>query len=287
MRVLQRVGPSTLGVLIQGETGVGKEVAAQRLHSSSGRSGPLEVVNFAAIPGELAESALFGHVPGAFTGAQRAHDGHFRAAHRGTLFLDEVAELALPLQAKLLRALETGTIRPVGAGRDVQVELRVVAATHVDLERAMQEGRFREDLYSRLAGVVVRLAPLRQRRRDVLPLARRFMGEGAPRWSVAFAEALVLHSWPRNVRQLRNELARILLLAEPDEVLQPSLLSVEPGPASVPAARSARPERAELERLLREHSGRVAAVARALGRDRKQVYRWLKRAGLDPDAYRG
>ncbi|MFT4625481.1 MAG: DNA-binding NtrC family response regulator [Myxococcota bacterium] len=280
VRVVDRVAESDLGVLLVGETGTGKEVAAARLHAGSRRRGPLEAVNCAAIPPDLAESLLFGHVAGAFTGAVAARDGHFVLADRGTLFLDELGELPLPVQAKLLRVLETGRIRPVGGGRERRVDVRLVAATCVDLDAAVGEGEFRQDLFARLAGVVVRMPPLRERRLDILDLARHFLAEagcGLPLDAV-FAEGLVRHDWPHNVRGLRTAMRRVALLADGD-VLDAAALAV-----ALPEARV--DDTPEVVVLLREHRGNVAAIAAAVGKDRKQVYRWLQREGLDPADYR-
>src|SRR5262249_54893904 len=158
-------------MLIQGETGTGKEVLAQAIHGASGRSGAFVPVNCATLPADLAAAELFGHERGAFSGANNARPGLFRAANGGTLFLEEVGDLPLPLQPTLLRALQEGRVRPVGSEREVTVDVRVVAATHVDLERAVEAGGFRSDLLGRLAHVVTTLRPLRERRREILALA--------------------------------------------------------------------------------------------------------------------
>ncbi len=283
VRVVDRVAPSELGVLLVGETGTGKEVLATRLHTVSGRTGRLEALNCAAIPTELAESLLFGHAAGAFTGATTAREGHFVRADGGTLFLDELGELPLPVQAKLLRVLETGRVRPVGGGRERRVSVRVIGATCADLERSVADGGFRQDLLARLAGVVVRVPPLRERRADIPLLARHLLREaGCERALDAdFVEGLLRHDWPDNVRGLRTAMRRVALLSD-GPVLDAAALA-HAVPAKPAVQEEARPD---LEALLREHRGNVAAVASALGKDRKQVYRWLKRAGLDAASFR-
>jgi len=194
-------------VVILGESGTGKEILARTLHANSIRSSkPFVAVNVAALPGELLESELFGHVKGAFTGADRAKAGLFEEAHGGTLFLDEIAEMPLSLQAKLLRALQDGEIRRVGESVSFDVDTRVVCATHRDLEEQVSRGLFREDLYYRLKVLTLRVPPLRERREDILPLAHRFLDDEAPDKSFAKdAEArLLAHRWPGNVRELQN-----------------------------------------------------------------------------------
>ena len=213
-------GPSPATVLLIGESGTGKEVVARALHKNSGRQGPFVAVNCSAIPDALAESQLFGHVAGAFTGARSDAPGYFRAAHLGTLFLDELGELPPALQPKLLRAIEERTITPVGATRSMAVDLRIIAATNRSLEAAARDGAFRGDLYARVAEIVLDLPPLRERKEDVLPLLRHFLassddaaverpgvaggGEGEPNFAPDLVEALLCHDWPYNVRELRT-----------------------------------------------------------------------------------
>jgi len=276
LRSLDEVAPSHLPVLVLGETGTGKELAARRVHAASGRRGPLVPLNCGAIPEGLAESTLFGHRKGAFTGADREAEGLARRAHGGTLFLDEVGELPLPLQPKLLRALESGEVLPVGASKPEEVDLRVVAATNADLERMVAQGTFRADLHARLAGVVVRLPALSDRKLDVPALARHFVDREL---STDLVEALCLRPWPRNVRQLRTTLERAALSTS-------SVLDVHHLREDASPVRSDRPTASELESLLRRHAGSVAAVARELGVHRKQVYRWAAREGLEPKDFR-
>jgi DNA-binding NtrC family response regulator len=198
---LAKYGPTPARVLLLGESGCGKEVAANALHEISGRGGPFVPVNCSAIPESLAESQFFGQVAGAFTGAA-ARPGLFRAAHGGTLFLDEVGDLPLAIQPKLLRVLEEHAVLPVGATAPIPIDVRVVAATNRDLGAGIAEQRFRGDLYARLAQCEVRLRPLRDRREDVLLLLLHALGKGAPRFTPRLAEALLLHAWPFNVREV-------------------------------------------------------------------------------------
>ncbi|MBI5257206.1 MAG: sigma-54-dependent Fis family transcriptional regulator [Burkholderiales bacterium] len=222
-----------LSVLVQGESGTGKELLARAIHFASPRAGgPFVVENCAAIPDTLLESELFGHKRGAFTGAFEDHVGVFQRAHGGTVFLDEVGETSPAFQVRLLRVLQEGELRPVGSTRAVPVDVRVIAATHRTLEDEVRAGRFREDLYYRLAGVTLTMPPLRERIADVLPIARRLLTEvctqfGLPPQRLAddALKALMGHAWPGNIRELRNELARAVALS-----------AGEPGVAVVRAA---------------------------------------------------
>jgi transcriptional regulator with PAS, ATPase and Fis domain len=257
------------------------------------------VVNCAAIPETLAESALFGHVAGAFTGARRDAKGYFRAADGGTLFLDEVGELPENVQAKLLHAIEERAVVPVGATSPVQCDVRFVAATTVDLEAAVATGKFRPDLYARLADLVLELPPLRTRREDILPLMGLFLSEHAPPMHPDLAEQLVLYPWPFNVRGLKTVATELEVRGQGRAYLEPDLIRhrltvaestvtlERPAPPVPNAKRSSPPTRDEIIASLREHSGVVAEVGRAMGRSRKQVYRWLERFEIDPEDYRG
>ncbi|MFP4155980.1 MAG: sigma-54 interaction domain-containing protein [Halothiobacillaceae bacterium] len=217
LRSAQIVAATEATALLVGETGTGKELMARALHEGSARARmPFVAINCSAIPETLAESELFGHCRGAFTGAVESRGGQVRAAEGGTLFLDEIGELPMALQAKLLRFLESGEIQPVGAARPLQVNVRVVAATHRDLAELVREGRFRQDLYYRLQVVPVEIPPLRARRADIELLfthfARAFansQGLGVPRLSEAAAEVIRRHDWPGNVRELRNLAERL------------------------------------------------------------------------------
>ncbi|MCA9518278.1 MAG: sigma-54-dependent Fis family transcriptional regulator [Myxococcales bacterium] len=219
LRVVDRVARAGVTVLLTGESGTGKELVARRIHRESGRSGAFVPVNCAALPAALLENELFGHERGAFTGADRARVGRFEQAHRGTLMLDEVGELPLELQAKILRVLEERVVDRLGGRERVPVEVAVVAATNRDLAAAVREGAFREDLYHRLSVIPIRLPPLRERRDDIPLLIRHFLERlGAPQVSVAPALLAELERapWPGNVRQLRNTIERMLLLRRSD-----------------------------------------------------------------------
>jgi len=217
--VIRRIAPTPASVLIEGETGTGKELVAAAIHRHSGRRGPLVAVNCVAIAPELFESELFGHTKGAFTGAHQAREGLFVAAKGGTLFLDEISEMPLPMQAKLLRVLETRRVRPVGADQEVPVDVRLVAATNRDLGEAVRRGLFREDLYFRLNVVNLKVPPLRERSADIPELLEHFSHKLAAELGVApyvfdgdEVARLRAYPWPGNVRELRNVVERTLLL---------------------------------------------------------------------------
>ena len=297
---MRKVAPSTLPVLIVGPTGTGKELVARALHEESGRKGRVVAVNCAALPATLVESVLFGHRKGAYTGAIADQDGAFVQANGGTLFLDEVGDLALEAQPKLLRALENGEVTPVGAAQALAVDVRVVAATHVPLDAALEEGRFRRDLYARLAGVVVKTPALADRREDVPLLFAAFLGEGGTRpMSADFVESLLAYSWPFNVRELKKLAERLVVLHAGAPLWERGMLDDEMreaaavAPEEIPAARSSRgtappsskdhpPPREELIALLERCDGNVSRVASLVQRNRKQVYRWMKQHAVDP-----
>src|SRR3954447_4144492 len=219
LELLRRAAPSMLPVTLLGESGTGKELAARAVHELSQRSGgPFVPLNCGAISRELAEAELFGHEKGAFTGAITSAPGAFGAADGGTLFLDEIGDLPLALQVKLLRALEAGEVKPVGAPRPRPIDVRVVCATHRDLRAEVRRGAFREDLYYRLGGLTVRLPPLRERPGDVLPLAEHFLaleGDGVRRsFSADARAALAAHRWPGNARELRHVVQLAVVLTD-------------------------------------------------------------------------
>ncbi len=250
-KLVARAGPSDSVVLVEGETGTGKERVARALHLGSGRKGRFVAVNCAAIPAQLLESELFGAEKGAFTGATARRIGRFEQAQGGTLLLDEIGELPLELQAKLLRVLEQREVERLGGAAPVRVDVRVVAATHRDLRKGVSEGRFREDLYYRLAVFPIQVPPLRQRPEDVVPLARAFAAElrgpqGELRLTAQGERALRGHAWPGNVRELRNFVERLHLLRDPGPLVscakRPSAASC--GRRSRVAAATSRPQRA-------------------------------------------
>ena len=282
----RRAAPGATTVLLCGDTGTGKEVLARYVHALSGRSGRFVPVNCAAVSPGLFESALFGHRKGAFTGAAADFAGFARSAHGGTLFLDEVGELAGEVQAKLLRFLEAGEVATVGDSSPTRVDVRVLAATNRDLEAAVAAGSFRRDLYARIAQRVVRLAPLRERPEDVLVLVTARLRAAGLTLAPDAAEALALHDWPYNVREL-IALVEDRRLETPDggvvtlAALPEAIRARAPGGregAAVP--RAGAPTRDELAAVLDSCGGNVSETARRLGKDRRQVYRWLTRHGL-------
>ncbi len=283
-QVIRRVAATPSTVLLLGESGVGKEVAARALHNMSPRAQrPFVPVNCGAISPELIESELFGHVKGAFTGAGEAHHGLFYYARGGTLFLDEIAELPLPMQAKLLRVLEDRMIRPVGSTREIPVDIRVVAATNRSLAEEAKQGRFRRDLFYRLDVVNIVIPPLRQRREDILPLARHFMTQlslhlglsGVP-LDEAVAARLQTYDWPGNVRELKNLIERTLILGYfPLEALPEG--GAEASAASASALDAV--EKSHILEVLAACGGNKSETARRLGVSRKTVERKLAQWG--------
>ena len=240
-RIIEKFAKANAPVLITGESGTGKERVAHAVHQISRRSKQAFVVeNCAAIPATLLESVLFGHKRGAFTGAVADHPGHFVSAHRGTIFLDEIGEMSLSMQVKLLRTLQEGEVRAVGDNKVRKVDVRVIAATNQDLEKAVKEGRFREDLYFRINVLRLSMPPLRDRGKDIALLARRFLAEAVVRTGRPFTlsdqaiEVLLAARWPGNVRQLQNEVQRLSALAD-----GPDIDASELSPELVKGARGA------------------------------------------------
>lgn len=291
------VARSDVPVLLIGESGSGKELAAREVHELSRRAArPFVAENVSAIPANLIESALFGHVRGAFTGATGPREGLFRAADGGTLLLDEVGELPLELQPKLLRVLEEGRVRPVGADHEVAVDVRVLAATHRDLEQAVREGRFRQDLFYRLAVVEIPVPPLRARGADILLLAQRFLEQTAQEQGRDVrglhheaAARLLAWSWPGNVRELRNTMQRAVLMAQHPLILPadlPPRLQEQTLPPELPTRDTPLLPLAEVERqhvlaVLAACGGHRTEAARVLGIGRKTLYRKLEAWGVD------
>ena len=288
-RQLCELGPVHLAVLLLGETGVGKEVAATALHRLSGRSGSLIAVNVAAIPTGLLEAELFGSVKGAFTGADRSRRGLVMAADGGTLFLDEIGDLDPPLQVKLLRFLESQEVRPVGSTEAKKVDVRIVAATHRDLERRMREGIFRPDLYYRVAGLPVTIPPLRERREDVGILTSLFEADAlarygleARRWSSEARETLRRYDWPGNVRELRQTVEVALVRARGGVVLPEHLPIVVDDDLVAGTWSEAQREfrRRFLTQALRRNHGNRSATARELGISRQALLYHISKLGL-------
>ena len=307
MNYARRIARTKVNVLITGESGTGKEILARAIHDFSDRAGKAFVpFNCTAIPRDLLESQLFGHRRGAFTGADRDQLGLIRSAREGTLFLDEVGELGLDLQPKLLRFLESGEISPLGEPGSITIDVRIVAATNSNLEDAVRAGRFREDLFYRLNVVRLSIPPLRERRDEIPGFVNHFITRAADefkkgqlRVAEETMERLLLYRWPGNVRQLQNEMRRMVALAEPDSTLLPhdisedilgalpnfhrpstsdSEITVDLNDKLMPAI--ARLESEMIKSALKRHGGKVDGAAMALGISRKGLYLKRQRLGL-------
>jgi DNA-binding NtrC family response regulator len=305
LELLERAATTDYSVLILGESGTGKELVARAVHAASPRANqPFIPVNCAALSPALIESELFGHEKGAFTGAEAKRKGAFEEAHGGTIFLDEVGELPLELQAKLLRTLDNGEVKPVGASRPVRVDVRVVAATNRNLLAEIQKGRFRADVYYRLSVVPLELPPLRERRGDIKALAEHFVRLHAPRGQeVKLTSAALLklqqHTWPGNIRELRGVVRRAMMLREGSKI-EPSAIEFEQEPEGVPMdpaklmlklvdegmtldqARE-RLERQIVESTLRRNDFHKERTAKALGIGRSALFKRLKQWGYTQD----
>jgi two-component system, NtrC family, nitrogen regulation response regulator GlnG len=287
--VLQRVAPADAPVLVNGETGTGKEVCAEAIHAASTRAaGPFVVCDCAALAPSLVESELFGHVRGAFTGADAAREGAFAQAQGGTLFIDEIGELDLDAQPRLLRALDTHKIKPIGGTTYRAVDVRVIAATNRDLREEVKQHRFREDLFHRLSVLEVRLPPLRERKEDLPLLIRTLSGERSLEIAPE-AEALLLqHDWPGNVRELRNVVQRARSRST-GPVLEAEALGLGEGgdaPATFHEAKDrliANWERAYVAELLHRTRGNVSRAARVAGLDRVSLHRLIKKHAISVD----
>ena len=301
-RLIEKVGPSPTTVLVTGESGTGKELVARALHAQSDRaSGPFIQINCGAIPENLFESELFGYERGAFTGAVTEKPGRFELANGGTLFLDEVGELPRDMQVKILRALQERKIDRVGGVRPIEVDTRVIAATNVDLLKAVNEGRFRDDLYYRLNVIPLHLPPLRERKDDIPLLVEHFLrrfnkrlGKQVRRVDPEALAALLAHPWPGNIRELENLMERSVLLCEGDAIGVADL----PGLRGVPSQAAADPEldalglkeyvrvhtakleRMRIQRVLTAEEGNVTRAARRLGISRKSLQTKMKEYGL-------
>lgn len=306
MAQIERVAASEARVCIYGETGTGKELAARTLHEKSARrAGPFVTLNCAAVPAELIESELFGHEKGSFTGAAQRHIGKFEQAHRGTLFLDEIGDMPLAMQAKLLRVLEEGEVERVGGDKSIPVDVRVLVATHRNLEDLVKEGKFRQDLFHRVYVFPLVLPPLRQRKEDIPVLLEHFAAQVCLQngWkTVPFTaeaiEALKRYSWPGNVREMRNVVERLLLLAVSGEVdratVELALPEAQPGTAGVfesvggpLSARVAQYERETILAELQRQHHHITNTAKALGLERSHLYKKCQALGIELRAVRG
>jgi two-component system, NtrC family, nitrogen regulation response regulator NtrX len=305
MAQVEQVAASETRVCVRGETGTGKELIARTLHERSPRqNGPFVSINCAAIPAELIESELFGHEKGSFTGAAARHIGKFEQAHRGTLFLDEIGDMPLGMQAKLLRVLEEGEIERVGGGSLMAVDVRVIVATHRNLEEQVRRGSFREDLYHRVFVFPILLPPLRERREDIRVLAEHFVSQLSEQnhwrpasFSPEALAALEAYSWPGNVRELRNVIERVLLYRSGDEISRQTVERALPRNMGVSATTGAggngpltqRIEEFERETLLAElkrNRHHMTNTAKALGLERSHLYKKCQQLGIDLRAIR-
>lgn len=285
---LQKVSVSQLPVLITGESGTGKELVAQKLHAASEcAGGPFIAVNCGALPAQLVQSELFGHEKGAFTGATQRKIGKIEAAHNGSLFLDEIGDLPLEEQVNLLRFLQEKTIERVGSHESIHLNVRIIAATHVDLETAVKEGRFRQDLYFRLNVIRLKIPPLRQRGDDILLLAHHFLSQQDNYNRLSFSDeaevAMLQHNWPGNVRELLNRVQRATVMTS-GRYIQPIDLEIESGPPATAGdclkAIREEAEREALARALNETQGKVSSVAKQLNISRATLYRLLDKHSL-------
>jgi transcriptional regulator with GAF, ATPase, and Fis domain len=321
---LRRVSKSEISVVLLGESGTGKEVFAKQLHEWSGRRGAFQAVNCAAIPAPLLESELFGYKRGAFSGADRDKMGLVRSADGGTLLLDEIGDMPLEAQAKLLRVLQSKEVIPVGATLPERVDVRVVCATHRDLGKLQSEGKFRGDLFARLNEYSLTLPPLRERKEDIYALCRAMLARhGRPDLGLTFAfmTGLLHYDFPFNVRELEAIMKRGIALCDasfldapqlPDEIkdvmkgygvkhrAQQPYAAAAPSPtspgspyvpqqhhhAAPPAVKTHVPNEQELRSLLQQHRGNVAAVGREFGKERMQIHRWMKKYGINVAEYR-
>jgi len=288
---IRKVATTDAPVLILGESGTGKEMAALAIHRRGARKdGPFVAINCSAIPETLLESELFGHEKGAFTGAHVQRKGRIESASGGTLFLDEIGEIPLPLQVKLLRFLQEQRIERVGGRQEIEVDARVIAATNADLKKGMADGSFREDLYYRLAVVVLNLPPLRQRNGDVLLLAHEFLGRFGAQNSKAgltfdqeASKALARHNWPGNVRELENRVKRAVIMADGKRLSAEDLELVDSG-SSLPAT-TLKEAREAVERdlilaTLRKNAGKISSAAAELGISRPTLYELMEKLSI-------
>lgn len=301
LHLLPTYAKTDFPVLITGEPGTGKELVAEAIWALSPRAGrPLIKLNCAALVESVANSELFGHVRGAFTDAHRNKTGKFSQAHQGTLFLDEVGDLPLAVQPKLLRAVEFGEIEPVGSETMLTVDVRLIAATNQDLRLLLQRGQFRRDLYDRLSTLCLHLPPLRERPADIILLANYFATQTAREYGLGpvylssqVEKTLLSYHWPGNVRELKNVITRAVLLREDVAVTTVELEDYQPLPQAAPAALPeglatlpTRPPREELLARLRQEQGNISALSRQLGVCTKTIYRWLKHYQIELEQFR-
>jgi len=283
-RLIKKVAARDTSVLITGENGTGKELVARQIHGQSdNKEAPFVAVNCGAIPPNLVESELFGYEKGAFTGAERTTPGKFELANKGTLFLDEIGDMPVDMQVKILRALQERRFYRVGGKSEIEVDIRVLAATNQDLKKAIEDGDFREDLYFRLAVVTVEIPPLRDRGDDILELASHFLDQGGDgiQLSKAAVDCLKLHSWPGNIRELRNALEQAAILGDGKQItpsdLPPEIGKIGRGQMKFLLKPLAEVEKQYILRALEETGGNKAKTAKLLGISRETLYQKIKR----------
>ncbi len=298
IRKLEKLASTDISILILGESGCGKEIVAKHLHTQSQRSGKFVPVNCGALPAGLVESELFGHKRGSFSGASEDHIGLVRSADGGTLFLDELADLPVNSQAALLRVLQEKEVRPVGATQSTQVEVRILSATHLNLDELVEKGDFRRDLFARVSGYRITLPNLNSRPEDIGLLLGVFLCKGeavregseSPSLTIDAARKLMNYTWPLNVRELKSCLTTSLILADGQPIdvqhLPEPLRLFEVAQETVSVESKDEQRKAELLTLLATHRGNVSAVARAMDKDRKQIQRWVKRFSIDLKRFR-
>jgi len=290
-RKISAVAPTDTTVLIIGESGTGKELVAEAIHKLSNRPGKLVKINCSAIPEHLLESELFGYEKGAFTGALRRKPGKFELANGGTLFLDEIGDMPPALQSKLLRVIETGEVEPLGATSAKKVDVRIIAATNQDLERLMKEGKFRQDLYFRLRVFVIEIPPLRKRREDIPILVSYFLrqisaklGKKITSLSKDVMDAFMEYDWPGNVRQLRNALEEIAILAEGETInVLPTFIEKEAIKPSLEGKTMEEIEREAIALALKKTGGNRVKAAKMLGIGTRTLYRKIEKYGLEKE----
>lgn len=285
VRTIERIAPSDVSIMITGESGTGKEVISDLIHALSPRNkGPLVKINCAALPRDLIESELFGSVKGAFTGANTDREGLFRQAEGGTLLLDEISEMPIDTQSKLLRVLQEKEVRPVGGRSSYKTDCRIIAATNQPTEEAIQTGKLRQDLFYRISTVSVHLSPLRERREDIMPLANLFLkrfdaqsGRNIAGFTATATEALRSFDWPGNVRQLQNEIQRAVLMCE-NEVIDMRDLSISSSanPINQHLSLMSAMERNTILQMLKETGGNKLETAKRLGIGRQTLYNKIK-----------
>ena len=298
---IKTVAPTTTTVMIRGENGTGKELVAKAIHFSSPlRDKPFIKVNCAAIPDDLIESELFGHVKGAFTGAMGARKGKFELANGGTIFLDEIGDMKLEMQSKLLRVLQEGEFEPVGGEQTIKVNVRVLSATNRNLEKMIAEEQFRQDLYYRLAVIPIQVPPLRERLEDIAELVTHFsriICNDNNRSLVSFSEEAIsklkTHQWPGNVRELKNIVERLIILSKTSEISRKEITLVLPSMVAMPTSEVAlhgKPlkdlvadfEKKAIEKALERNDSHVSNTARELGLERSHLYKKMKAYGVNP-----